>query len=134
MRKSTNSEKKIPKKRHFGPLPGISICESFLHFHYTAFFDIRSGRVERHHILPKSHKSMRKASGGRQKQVESIPDGYRRAIENLPRDYAAGRPMVKMRWRRDLPVTGKAAGSSEWLWVLFMPQYALPTLEEEGGV
>ena len=82
----------------------------------------------------KSHKSMRKASGGQQKQVESIPDGYRRAIENLPRGYTAGRPMVKMRWRRDLPVTGKAAGSSEWLWVLFMPQYALPTLEEEGGV
>ena len=40
----------------------------------------------------------------------SIPDGYRMAIENLPEGYTADRPMVERRWRRYLPVTGKAVG------------------------
>ena len=40
---------------------------------------------------------MRKASGGQQKEIESIPDGYQKAVERLSKDYTADRPMVVLR-------------------------------------
>ena len=42
---------------------------------------------------------MRKASGGQQKEVESISDGYQKAVKMLSEGFTADRPMVVLRWR-----------------------------------